>query len=226
MRASAYLESHGRRILIDCGPDFRTQALANGIEDVDEVLLTHSHADHVGGLDDLRSFNMVHKHPITLHGNESTLADVRERFAYCFRPPQQIGGGLPDLRLSPVVPPAAVELGNGLRAVPIPIFHGRLPILGYRLGAFAYLTDVSLIPDDSYPLLEGVEILITSALRHRPHPTHMSLDEAVAAARRIGARRTWFIHMCHDLDHETTNAALPPDLRLAYDGLTFEVENR
>ncbi len=220
MRASAYIETAERRILIDCGPDFRTQALANGVEDVDEVLLTHSHADHVGGLDDLRSFNMVHKHPITVHGNADTLGDVRERFSYCFRPPQQVGGGLPDLRLSLVAPGKPVDLGIG--AVPVPVFHGTLPILGWRLGDFAYLTDVSRLPEEAFPLLEGVRTLVSSALRHRPHPTHMSLDEAVALARRIGAERTWFIHMCHDLDHETTNAALPSDIQLAHDGLVFE----
>lgn len=224
MRVSAYLEASGRRVLIDCGPDFRTQALAQGVEDVDEVLLTHSHADHVGGLDDLRSFNLVHRHPITVHGAEATLADVRERFAYCFRPPQQEGGGLPDLRLSVITPGRPVDLGGGLSAMPIPVYHGILPILGFRFGDFAWLTDVSRIPEESFALLEGVKVLVTSALRHRPHPTHMSLEEAVATAHRIGARQTWFIHMCHDLEHEATNALLPENIRLAYDGLRFTVE--
>lgn len=223
MRSSAYVETAGRRLLIDCGPDFRTQALANGVTDVDEVLLTHSHADHVGGLDDLRSFNLVHKHPITVHGTPATLADVRERFSYCFRPPQQTGGGLPDLRLSPIESSSPVDLGAGVQALPIPVFHGTLPIVGFRIGPLAYLTDVSSIPEESIRIAEGAEVLITNALRRRPHPTHMSVDEAVALARRIGARQTWFIHMCHDLEHHTTNAELPGDIQLAHDGLILEL---
>lgn len=231
MRASAYIEAGGLRLLIDCGPDFRTQALANGVEDVDFVLLTHAHADHVAGLDDLRSFNLVHKHPITLYGGDDTLADIRERFGYCFRPPTQAGGGLPDLRLETVPPDRGQAWADGdsgdtiLRALPIPVFHGKLPIFGWRLGNFAYLTDVSEVPDDSLARLKGVDTLVTSTLRHRPHPTHMSLDESVALARRVGARRTWFVHMCHDLDHAETNAALPPDIQLAHDGLTFTVDD-
>lgn len=223
MRASIVLETMGRRILVDCGPDFRTQALAHGIDDVDEVLLTHAHADHVGGLDDLRAYNLVHQHPITVYGTRDTLADIRERYAYCFRPPQQDGGSIPDLSLSEIAPYVPFDLVGGLRALPVPVFHGQLPILGFRFGSFAYLTDVSSVPETSVSLLAGVELLITSALRRKPHPTHMSLTEAVDFARRIGARQTWFTHMNHDLDHDSVNASLPPDIQLSYDGLTFEV---
>jgi phosphoribosyl 1,2-cyclic phosphate phosphodiesterase len=221
MRASAYIEWRGRRFLIDCGTDFRTQALANGVEDVDFVLMTHTHADHVNGIDDLRAYNMVHRHPISIHGEASSLEDIRQRFAYCFRPAPP-GGGIPNLDLREIAVGRFEVEGVPLTA--LRVFHGSAPILGFRAGGFAYLTDVSTIPDETFASLEGVEVLVTSALRPRPHPTHMCLDEAVEAARRVGAHQTWFIHMNHDLEHETTNAVLPPNIQLAHDGLRFEVE--
>lgn len=221
MRCCAYIETRGRRLLIDCGTDLRTQALANGVTDVDFVLLTHTHADHVNGIDDLRAFNMVHRHPIGVYGTRPSLDDLRERFAYCFRPAPP-GGGVPQLTLNPLEPDRDTVV-EGVPVRPVTVLHGSLPIVGFRLGRFAYLTDVSSLPDASAAALEGVDVLVTSALRHRPHPTHMSLGESVELARRIGARRTWFIHMNHDLDHRTTNASLPEGIALAHDGLAFEV---
>ena len=220
MRASIYMEWHGKRFIVDCGTDFRSQAIANNVQDVDFVLLTHTHADHINGLDDLRAFNMVHRHSIDIYGQADSLQEIRTRFAYCFRP-APAGGGIPELNLHEIA--SEVRVGEVL-AIPVPVFHGKLPIIGYRVGNFAYLTDVSTIPEESFRLLEGVEVLITSALRHRPHPTHMSLSEAIEVARRVGARQTWFTHMCHDLEHEATNAGLPPGVQLAYDGLSFELQ--
>jgi phosphoribosyl 1,2-cyclic phosphate phosphodiesterase len=219
LRSSAYIEAAGQRFIIDCGPDFRTQALAHGIRDLDFVLLTHEHADHVNGLDDLRAFNMIHGHPIGFYGPARSLSEVRRRFAYCFKPATG-GSYVPQLELHEV--DGDFEAG-GIAMRTVPVIHGQLPIVGYRIGAFAWLTDVSALPDESYALLEGLEVLVTSALRRRAHPLHMSLDEAVMLARRVGARRTWFIHMSHDLDHETTNRTLPPNIQLAHDGLVFEV---
>jgi len=219
MRSCAYIEYRGSRFLIDCGTDFRTQALANGVEDVDFVLITHTHADHVGGLDDLRAFNMVHRHPIDLYATRPSIDEIHVRFAYCFRPAPP-GGGIPELVVHEVVGDFEAR---GIAIRPIPVFHGSMPIVGYRIGHFAWLTDVSRIPEPSFDLLRGVKVLVTSALRHKPHPTHMSLDEAVEVARRVGADQTYFIHMCHDLEHEATNATLPPNIQLAYDGLTFVV---
>lgn len=219
MRASAYIEEAGKRFLIDCGPDFRTQAMAHGIEDVDFVVLTHTHADHVNGLDDLRAYNMIHKHPIDIYAQPDALDDIRTRFAYCFRPPPP-GGGIPDLNLRPIESDFEVD---GVNFTVLPVFHGKLPIIGFRIGKFGYITDASQIPDESVERLRGVEVLITSALRHRPHPTHMSLDEAVDIAKRVGAKQTYFIHMSHDLEHEATNAALPRHVKLAYDGLVLNL---
>jgi phosphoribosyl 1,2-cyclic phosphate phosphodiesterase len=219
MRASAYVEIGATRILIDCGPDFRTQALANGISDIDAVLLTHTHADHVNGLDDLRSFNMVHKHPIPVYGSAASLDDLRTRFAYCFRPPQP-GGGIPELHLNEIR--AGEEFGIAdTRIHPLEILHGQTPILGFRIGSFAYITDISSAPAATTEALQGVDTLITGALRREPHPTHMSISEAVAFAQAVGARQTWFVHMNHDLDHDDTNAILPTGIALAFDGLSF-----
>ncbi|PKO19595.1 MBL fold metallo-hydrolase [candidate division BRC1 bacterium HGW-BRC1-1] len=221
MRCCAYIETCGRRILIDCGTDLRTQAIANHITDVDMVLLTHTHADHVNGMDDLRAYNMVHRHAINVYGQSDSLDDLRARFAYCFRPAPP-GGGVPQLTLHPIEADTDLVL-EGVAVRPLTIFHGTLPILGFRIGRFAYLTDVSRIPEETFAALEGVEVLVTSALRRRPHPTHMCISESVEVAKRIGARQTWFIHMCHDLDHDATNATLPPGIALAYDGLSFDV---
>jgi len=220
LRASVVIREKGQTLLIDCGTDFRTQAIAQQVHDVHAVLLTHTHADHVNGLDDLRSYNMVHKHPIPIYGSAAALADIRTRFAYCFVPPPP-GGGIPDLHLHEVRERQPMSV-CGLDVLPLKVMHGQMPILGFRIGNFAYLTDVSEVPTETYSALEGVHVLITSALRQRPHPTHMSLDEALVVARRVGARQTYFTHMCHDLDHGETNAQLPPGVELAYDGLVFE----
>lgn len=220
-RASIYLENHDTKLLVDCGPDFRTQAMARGIRDVDYLLLTHTHSDHVHGLDDLRSYNMIHNHAITVYGTDYSLNDIRTRFAYCFQPPPP-GGGIPQFDLETITPGVPVRVGS-IDVLPLTVIHGRLPIVGFRFGRFAYFTDVSQMPDETIDALQGVEVLITSALRHKPHPSHMCLDEALEVGRRVGAGRVWFTHMCHDLEHRATNAILPPHVRLLYDGLSFEV---
>lgn len=217
MRASAYIEVDGRRLLIDCGPDFRTQALAFGVTDLDAVILTHTHADHVNGLDDLRAYNMIHKHAVEVHASPESLEDIRARFAYCFRTAEP-ETYLPQLQLCETAPRFEAA---GVPVTTLPVMHGRLPISGYRIGDFGYLTDVSAVPDSTVGALQGVRILITSALRRRPHPSHMTLDDSVALARRIGAEKTFFIHMSHDLEHEETNRTLPEGIRLAHDGLEF-----
>lgn len=221
MRASIYIEEGDARVLVDCGPDFRTQALLRGISDVTDLLLTHTHADHLNGLDDLRSYNMINSHAIIVHATAPSLADVRQRFAYCFQPPPP-GGGIPQLELQEFEPGKAVNV-RGIEVLPLLAYHGQLPIVGFRIGRFAYFTDVSEVPDESVEALRGVEVLITSALRHKPHPSHMSLSQAVELVNRVAPRQAWFTHMCHDLEHEATNRELPPGMALLYDGLSFEV---
>jgi phosphoribosyl 1,2-cyclic phosphate phosphodiesterase len=207
-------------LLVDAGPDLRAQALTHRINRVDAIIFTHGHADHILGLDDVRRYNSLMKRPMRLYGDRLTLDEITRMFGYAFDPLTPKGGGIPQLEPVEVQGPFAV---GPLLVVPVPIWHGKRLILGLRLGRFAYLTDCNAIPDESWGLLEGVEVVVLDALRHRPHSTHFSLDQAVAASRRIGARQTYFTHMCHDLPHAATNAELPADMALAYDGLQLNI---
>lgn len=209
-----------RHILVDTSPDLRAQALAFNVRRVDAILFTHSHADHVFGLDDVRRFNKIQRAVIPCFADGRTIADLRRAFAYIFDPATPKGGGIPKISVNEIV--GAFCLG-GAEIVPVPLLHGTRPILGFRIGAFAYLTDCSAIPDTSWPLLRGVTTLVLDALRDRPHSTHFSVAEAIAAAERIGAPRTFFTHICHDLPHAETCARLPDGMQLAYDGLVLDI---
>lgn len=220
-RSSIYVEADdGVCLLVDTTTDLRMQALRAGIRRIDAVLYTHSHADHIMGLDEIRRFNILSKQPMPLYGTLPTLEDLRRTFSYVFEADAPRGGGVPDLRLWPMAGAACF----GRTAVePIPVKHGRWDVLGFRLGPFAYLTDCNAIPAASLARLQGLDVLVLDALRHRPHPTHFSLDEAVAMASRIGARLTYFTHIAHELGHAVTCAALPATMTLAYDGLVIDV---
>lgn len=207
-------------ILVDTSTDLREQALAHDLRRVDAILFTHSHADHVMGLDDVRRFNVLQRGAISCYGDAPTLADVRRMFDYIFNPPPGPSGGIPQLALFEIAGPFTL---GAAEIVPVPIFHGQRPILGFRIGGFAYLTDCSRIPEASFALLDGVSTVIVDALRERPHPTHFSVAEALAVVDRIGPSRAYFTHICHDLPHAATCARLPRGVELAYDGLTFDV---
>jgi phosphoribosyl 1,2-cyclic phosphate phosphodiesterase len=215
-----------RSILVDTSPDLRAQAIANDVRRVDAILFTHAHADHVFGLDDVRRFNQLQKSAISCYGNAATLAALRRMFAYVFDASTPVGGGIPQLGLAEILGPFSL---GAVEIVPVPVFHGRLPILGFRIGSFAYLTDCNAIPDASWRLLTangGIHTLILDALRDRPHSTHFSIAEALDVVGRLGPERAYFTHICHDLAHETTNARLPAGVELAYDGLVLEVDAR
>ena len=222
LRPSIYLAlDGGPALLVDTATDLRQQALTHALTRLDAVIYTHSHADHVMGLDELRRFNVLMQGPLPLYADAATAGELQRVFRYAFAPPAQLGGGVPQLDLREIRGPFTAA---GVRVVPVPLLHGRLPILGFRFGRFAYLTDCSAIPEASFELLHGLDVLVIDALRHRPHPTHFTLAEASAAAARIGAGRTYFTHICHDLPHAATNATLPPGLALAHDGLVVDVD--
>ncbi len=218
MRPGLLLETTGGVILVDASPDFREQALRFGVDRVDAVLFTHSHADHVFGLDDLRIYNFRQRAPIPCYGSAETMGRLRQIFAYAFEDTQE-GGGKPKLELHAVDRPFALLGGT---VVPIPVMHGEMEVYGWRLGRFAVVTDVNLIPEASWRALDGVEVLVLSALRYRAHPTHWSLEESLAAARRIGARRTILTHIAHDIDHTDVRVPLPAEVEIGHDGLVVD----
>jgi phosphoribosyl 1,2-cyclic phosphate phosphodiesterase len=220
-RASVYVETDdGHALLVDAGPDIRAQALTFNVRRVDAIIFTHGHADHIMGLDDVRRFNAIQQRPMPCFGDAATLNDLRRTFFYVFDASTPRGGGLPQLELFRIVGPFCI---GRQEIVPVPIFHGQRQILGLRMGNFAYLTDCSRIPDESWPLLEGLDLLVLDALREKPHPTHLSLSEAVDVSRRIAPRRACFTHMCHNLRHADTCAKLPHGMELAYDGMVVDI---
>ena len=221
LRPSIVVEVHGGpSVLVDTSTDLRQQALAAGLARVDAILFTHSHADHVMGMDEIRRFNVLQKSPIPAYADARTAEDLRRTFSYAFRGPDEKGGGVPQIDLRTIDGPLVV---HGVSVTPVPILHGQRPILGFRFGNFAYLTDCSAIPEESWALLEGLDILVLDALRHKKHPTHFTVEEAVAAIATIQPRRALLTHICHDLPHEETNRGLPSGVELAYDGLQLDV---
>lgn len=209
----------GTTLLVDTSPDLRAQALRFGLARVDAILFTHPHADHLLGLDDIRRYNVLQRAAIPCYGNPHTIDEIRRVFAYAFEPVQH-GGGIPQLSLFRLAGPCCL---GGVTVTPVPVMHGVLPIYGYRVGAFAYLTDCSAIPESSLSLLEGVRVLTIDALRHRPHPTHFTVEQALATIERVRPDRALLTHVCHDLRHAPTSAGLPRGVELAYDGLVVEI---
>jgi phosphoribosyl 1,2-cyclic phosphate phosphodiesterase len=220
LRPSVLVEYGGKSILIDTTPDFREQAIREQISQVDAVLYTHSHADHILGIDDLRPLSYQRSTKIPLYARPEAAAYIRAMFRYIFDADYKFGG-LARLELKPI--DGAFDL-FGVRVQPVPVIHGETEIYGYRFGSAAYLTDFSEVPESSLPLLQGLDVLFLDGLRHKPHPTHSTVENSVRIADRLQAKRVFFTHICHDLPHQATNAALPAHVRLSYDGLKLEVE--
>jgi phosphoribosyl 1,2-cyclic phosphate phosphodiesterase len=219
-RPSILLSYSGRNVVVDTTPDFRFQALHANLEHLDAVLFTHSHADHVMGLDDIRPFNLKQRGAIPIFASRDTLEVLRRTFAYIFQdaPP---GSTVPLVELREI--DGAFDL-FGLRIQPVAALHGPAPVLGFRFGSLAYLTDFSSVPPESKTLLAGLDHFILDALRYTPHPMHSNVEQSLALVEELRPRQAWFTHICHDLGHQAANAKLPENVRLAYDGLTLEVD--
>jgi phosphoribosyl 1,2-cyclic phosphate phosphodiesterase len=218
-RSGAAIMTPQGNILIDTSPEMRIQLIREKIDLVHACLYTHSHADHIFGLDDLRLFGYYLNKPVMLYGEEIVELQIRRAFGYAFGDAQANihPGSIPMLEIVRLEL-APVEI-LGVLVQPIRLLHGRLPILGFRIFDLAFLTDVSEIPDESWPLLEGLDTLVIGALREKPHPTHMSVEQALQVVSRVCPRQTYFTHTSHSLEYHATNAMLPPDVRMAYDGL-------
>jgi phosphoribosyl 1,2-cyclic phosphate phosphodiesterase len=218
-RTSAVIRSGNATFLIDTATELRSQALANDLRHVDAVLMTHAHADHTGGFDDLRRFNELQQRHLPVYADSRTAALLRERFAYTFSDAFPFYGGKPDLILHEVDGPFQV---CGQEVIPVPVLHGRQSISGFRIGDLAYVTDAKEISESSRDLLRELDVLVLNALRERSHPTHFSFDEAIAVIADLCPRQAYLVHLSHETSHESAQALLPLGIDVAWDGLTVK----
>ena len=220
-RSSIVVSQNGTNLLVDTAPDLRFQAMATGLVRIDAVLYTHDHADHIFGMDELRSFNFAMGRSIPIYGNEKVIKRIQTVYSYIWDPGAPRGGGLP--MINPTVLAGPLALG-GMEVVPLPLCHGEQEIYGYRFGGrVAYLTDVSAIPPATLALCRGLDLLIIDGLRYRPHGTHFSVDQAVAAVGELRPGRALLTHMSHALDYERLRRELPAGIEPAYDGMEIAV---
>ena len=220
-RPSVMMTYAGRNVMIDSTPDFREQALREQIKRLDAVLYTHTHADHILGIDDLRPLSYAHKPgKLPLYAHPRAAETLRNMFRYIFEGKYKFGG-LPQVELIPIEGP--IEL-FGASFEPVTVIHGETPIFGFRFGSAAYLTDHSDVPAETLDKLRGLDILFLDALRHTPHPTHSTVEQSLKIVEEVKPKRAFFTHICHELEHEATNAALPPHVRMSYDGMKLEFD--
>ena len=224
-RVGALVESDGLRLLLDTPPELRLQLIAAGVDRVDAVLFTHEHADHTHGIDDVRAISVRRDGALPMYGPVETLASLQQRFPYIFDPAMKPlpGTSKPEGFALPLDAGVRMQIGH-LDVTPIEFPHGRIRVFGYRIGALAYVTDAKEIPDAALPFLQGAEVLVLNALFRTAHPTHFSISEAVAAAQRVGAPRTYLTHLTHETAHADLARALPAGIFPAYDGLTVELD--
>ena len=219
LRCSALIESEQTQLLIDCGPDFRQQAMSLPFRRIDGILITHAHYDHMGGMDDIRPYCQFGE--INVYADPIARKGLLQMLPYCFA--EHRYPGVPAIQLHEIHKHEPFRIGD-LDIMPIEVMHHDLPILGYRIGRLTYITDMKTINDEELPYIEGTEMLVVNALRQRPHHSHQTLDDAIKFARLVGAKQTFLIHSSHDIGlHDEVNAPLPPDIQLAYDGQRVEI---
>jgi len=220
LRVSVIVEHAGKTILVDTSADFRQQALRFGLKGLDAVLITHCHADHIFGLDDIRPLNFRFG-ALNVYANDRAWVDIKRIFKYIFEP-SHFGGGLPEVIPNTVYPRARFCVGPDLEITPLEVIHGRLPVMAYRFNDFAYLTDLSEIPPETIDSLQNLDVLVLDCLRFRAHPTHLWVDRALEYIELLKPRRTYFTHIAHDIKHSRDSACLPAGVEFAYDGLVVE----
>lgn len=220
LRVSIIIEHDDKTILVDTSSDFRQQALRYGLQRLDAVLITHCHADHIFGLDDIRPLNFRYG-ALGVFANERAWPDIRRIFKYIFEP-TYFGGGLPQVVAHTVFPYAPFCLGKNLQVTPLEVIHGRLPVMAYRFNDFAYATDLSEIPTATMDALSGLDVLVLDCLRFKEHPTHLWLDKALTYIDELRPQRAYLTHIAHDVKHARDSAKLPPGVQWAHDGLVVE----
>ena len=217
LRSSVLIEHNNTTVVIDAGPDFRYQMLRAGVKNLDAVLLTHEHYDHVAGLDDIRAFNRIRKRPMDVFAEKRVLTRVEHELDYAFGDRKL--PGLPSIRLNEIDESESFTVGN-IDFIPLRTLHHKLPVLGFRAGDFAYITDTNFIPQETFEKLRGVRTLVLNALRVKPHISHFNLEQAVEAMQKIAPERGIFTHMSHQIGlHEEVNKTLPAGMELGYDGM-------
>ncbi len=221
LRTSILITYRGKNIVVDCGPDFRTQLLRAGVDDLETILITHEHRDHIAGLDDVRSINYILRKPVSLYLSKETLSAVEIEFPYIFNPGDYKGAPQIDIH---EIDNKAFDL-LGLHIIPLEVQHRNMKVFGFRIGNFSYVTDANAIPDSTMQLLKGSKILVINALRLKKHPTHFNLEEAIEIVRKINPEQAYFTHLGHLIGlHDEVNSNLPKNMQLAYDGLQLKLK--
>jgi phosphoribosyl 1,2-cyclic phosphate phosphodiesterase len=216
LRTSVHIQVDNQSLVVDTGPDFRQQMLRENVNRLDAVIFTHAHRDHTSGLDDVRAYNYIYKMDMPVYGTQAVLDQLKVEYAYAFEEIKY--PGLPRLALN-LISEKEFEI-NGVKITPLPVHHHKMPVMGFRIGNFSYITDANLIPDETLKRLHGTDVLVLNALQHEPHISHFNLQQALEAARTIGARKTYFTHISHKLGlHDEVSKTLPANVMLAYDGL-------